>query len=140
MIATAVLGAPETAASSGAALEGAASESRLTAFAMPGAALNPDALALFAGLERRYTERDPSSVLLGERYVQYGADVMLSGLFRLATHVEALPLRILKLRLQYELWFWPGFALGRGHGLVFASKDSPFDPDELERRRGQEIP
>lgn len=113
---------------------------RLNAYALLGFATNPDAAALFAGVERRVTYSPGSTVLLRELHHQVGAELMVSGLIRPAVHAEWLPLKILKLRLQYEVWIWPGFALGRGHGLVFPDARSPFDPDELERRRGEELP
>lgn len=117
-----------------------AGNDRLTAYALLGGALNPDALALFTGFERRMPRPGDGSVLFRELYWQYGAEVLVSGLFRPAVHVEWLPIRIFKVRLQYEGWIWPGFALGRGHGLIYPSGDAPFFPAELERRRGEEIP
>ncbi|MCK6547570.1 hypothetical protein L6R52_17100 [Myxococcota bacterium] len=117
-----------------------AGNDRLSTYALLGGALNPDALALFAGVERRIPQAGDGSLLFRELYLQYGAEVLVSGLFRPAVHVEWLPIRIFKLRLQYEGWIWPGFALGRGHGLIFPSGAAPFFPEELERRKGEEIP
>jgi hypothetical protein len=107
---------------------------------MLGFALNPDAAALFAGIDRRIGLHGDGSVLFRELYVSYGAELLLSGLQRPAAYVEWLPMRIFKLRLQYDLWIWPGFALGRGHGLTFDSAQTPFDPAELQRRKGEERP
>jgi hypothetical protein len=59
---------------------------------------------------------------------------------RPALFVEWLPLAILKVRLQYELWAWSGLHLGLGHGLTFDGKDAPFDPETLKERRGEEEP
>src|SRR5262245_59903556 len=102
----------------------------MTAYALVGVAYNLDALALFAGFERKHTYDVGEGVLWRELYTDYGAEVLISGLFRPALFGEWSPIRILKIRAQYDLWLWPGFALGRGHGLIFPSKDALFGPDE----------
>ncbi len=112
---------------------------RTTAYALLGFAYNPDAVVLFAGIERRYTYDLGPGVLSRQLYHQVGAEVLISGLFRGALFGEVSPLRILKVRFQYDLWFWPGFSLGKGHGLIFPDKNTSFHPDELERRSGEEI-
>jgi len=79
------------------------------------------------------------SILTRGLYFEYGAEMMVSGLMRPAAHVEWLPLKILKLRLQYEMWFWPGFHLGTGHGLIFDTAASPFGPTFAEQCIGMTV-
>jgi hypothetical protein len=120
-------------------LAGAAGGDRTTVFALGGAAANPLKGGVIVGIERRLAYDAGDSILFRDLYFEYGAELAASALYRPAVHAEWLPLKILKLRLQYEAWFWPGFHLGSGNGLTFPSASSPFGPDELTRRKGEEV-
>ncbi len=90
------------------------------------------------GLREHRVYHRSESPLFDQLYVDYGGEILLSASVRPALFVEWLPLAILKIRLQYELWAWSGLHLGLGHGLTFEGKDAPFDPDTLEAREGEE--
>lgn len=112
----------------------------LMAHALGGGTLNPTAAGLYVGVRYRDAYERSENVLLDNRYVDCGVDLLLSATFRPAVFVEWLPLAILKLRLQYEFWVWSGAHLGLGHGLTFTGEDAPFDPETLEARQGEEDP
>lgn len=112
---------------------------RTTAYALIGGAYNPDAIALFLGFEKKYTYDRAEGVLWRELYTQYGAELLITGMLRPALFAEFSPIRIFKVRLQYDLWYWPGFSLGKGHGLIFDTKETSFAEADLEKRSGEEI-
>lgn len=108
--------------------------------AMLGGTLNPRAAGLFVGLRRHYVYHRDERRLFDGLSVDVGTEWVLSASIRPGVFVEWLPIKILKLRLQYELWAWLGVHTGLGHGLVFAGADAPFDPDTLKARQGEERP
>lgn len=112
----------------------------LIGHALGGGTLNPRAAGLYVGLRYRDAYERSDNPILDNRYLDYGLDLLLSATFRPALFVEWLPLAILKLRLQYELWVWSGAHLGLGHGLTFEGEDAPFDPETLAARQGEEDP
>ena len=102
-------------------------------------ASNPTAGALVLGGRYRHVYRLSEEPLFDGAMVQAGGDLGTAiSTSRAALHVEWLPIAVIRLRLQAELWWWSGMATSTGHGLAFPSARSPFGPAELERREGEE--
>src|SRR5262249_23100899 len=69
-----------------------AEHDRTTAYALLGFAYNPDAYALFAGIEKKYSYDRAPEILWRDLYTQYGAELLISGLFRPAVFAEWSPI------------------------------------------------
>lgn len=108
--------------------------------AMLGGTLNPRAAGAFVGLRRHWVYHHDERRLFDGLWLDVGTEWVLSASIRPGVFVEWLPIKILKLKLQYEVWGWLGVQTGLGHGLVFADARAPFDPDTLKARQGEERP
>lgn len=108
--------------------------------ALLGGTHNPRAAALFLGLRHRSVYHRDHRRLFDGLWLDVGTELVVSGSLRPALFVEWLPIKILRLRLQYDFWGWFGMQHGLGHGLVFPSADAPFDEASLRARKGEEQP
>jgi hypothetical protein len=107
---------------------------------MVGGTLNPRAAGAFVGLRRHWVYHHSDAKLFDGLWVDVGTEWVLSASIRPSLFVEWSPIKILKLRLQYDLWGWLGAHTGLGHGLIFADENAPFDQESLRARKGEERP
>ena len=98
---------------------------------------NPLGISLSAnGFYRQVYHHDKSALWDG-LYYQVGMQANLNPAFsRAGMHLEWLPVAILKLRLQYDEYYFSG---SNGSLLSFASANDLFGDDELLAREGDEV-
>ena len=99
--------------------------------------VNPLGLSLSAnGFFRQVYHHDKSRLWDG-LYYQAGVQANVNPAFsRAGIHLEWLPVAILKLRLQYDEYYFSG---SNGSLLTFASANDLFGDDELLAREGDEV-
>ncbi|MCK4710327.1 MAG: hypothetical protein KAU21_17050 [Gammaproteobacteria bacterium] len=99
--------------------------------------INPLGISLSANGFYRQVYRHDESPLWDGLYYQTGLQANLNPAFaRAGIHLEWLPVAILKLRLQYDRFYFSG---SNGSLLSFASADDLFGDDELLAREGEEV-
>jgi len=99
--------------------------------------INPLGLALTANGYYRQIYHHDDSPLWDGLYYQAGAQAHINPAFsRAGIHFEWLPVAILKLRLQYDRYYFSG---SNGSLLPFVSADELFGDDELKLREGDEV-
>ena len=113
-----------------------AGEARTTASVDTAARIAPSGIMLFAGVVRRWSVDDGDSVLLRGRYLEVGGAIGVNPAYSQGSlHVEWVPLAVLQLRVQYDLY---GFFGANGALLQFPSASSRFGDDEIKVAKGSE--
>ena len=99
--------------------------------------VNPLGISLSAkGFNRQVYHHD-KSLLWDGLYYQAGLQTNVNPAFsRAGMHLEWLPIAVLKLRLQYDRFYFSG---SNGSLLTFASANDLFGDDELLAREGDEV-
>jgi len=99
--------------------------------------VNPLGLALTVNGYYRQVYNHDASPLWDGLYYQAGAQAHVNPAFsRAGVHLEWLPVTVLKLRLQYDRYYFSG---SNGSLLAFSSADELFGDNALEMREGDEF-
>ena len=101
---------------------------------------NPRGGGSIVGARYRHIYSKSDNVLFDGLYIEGGASAILSGVLRAGAHIEWLPIKILKLRLEYQLWGWLGLPQGRGHGLLYQGPDALYGEEVFAEGKGEEEP
>jgi len=110
--------------------------SRTTVSGDTAARLGPGGVVVFAGAVRRWAVEDGEGVLLRGRYLELGGAVGVNPAYLQAgPHVEWVPVALLQLRAQYDLY---GFFGANGALLRFPSAASRFGDGEIKAAGGTE--
>ena len=98
---------------------------------------NPLGISLSAKWFNRQVYHHDKSPLWDGLYYQAGLQANVNPAYsRTGMHLEWLPIAVLKLRLQYDRYYFSG---SNGSLLAFASADDLFGDDELLAREGDEV-
>jgi len=109
---------------------------RTTAYVDTVARVSPSGVMLFAGVLRRWNVADGDGVLFHGRYLELGGAIGVNPAYSQASaHLEWVPIAVLQLRLQYDLY---GFFGANGALLQFPSASSRFGNDEIKAAGGSE--
>jgi hypothetical protein len=110
--------------------------SRTTVYAETATRLAPTGIMVFSGVLRRWKVADGDGALLRGRYLELGGAVGVNPAYSQGgAHLEWVPIAILQLRLQYDLY---GFFGANGGLLSFPSAMSRFGDDEIKAAGGSE--
>jgi len=99
---------------------------------------NPDGIYSLLGVYYRQVFKINQELALDSSYLQGGISELVNPAYsQTSVHIEYMPAIFMKLRFQYDYYYYFG---AFGGLLSFDSKDAEFGPDELEELEGEEEP